>query len=116
MHIENFLEHCLSLPHTQEGFPFGPDSLVLKVGGKIFAITNLSSAEFKVNLKCDLEQAVEWRSQYPEVQPGYHMNKKHWNTVSFQGNLSDMDLKEMIQHSYDLVFKGLTKKVKAELK
>ena len=116
MHIENFLDYCLSLPHAQEDAPFSPNILVLKISGKIFAITDLEAEEFKVSLKCDPEQAVRWRELYPEVNPGFHMNKKHWNTISFQGNLSDEFLKEMIQHSYALVYKGLTKKVKEELK
>lgn len=103
------------MPNVQQDTPFGPDNLVLKIGGKIFAITDLAAEEFKVNLKCDPDLAVEWRERYPEVQPGYHMNKKHWNTVSFEGSLSDEMLKQMIQHSYDLVYKGLTKKVKLTL-
>lgn len=115
MHIENFLNYCLSLPHAQEDFPFGPDNLVLKVGGKIFAITDLSLEDFRVNLKCDPEWAIELREKYYEIKSGYHMNKKHWNTVSFQGSLSDEFLKELINHSYERVYNGLTKKVKMEL-
>lgn len=115
MHIESFREFCLSMPHATEDFPFGPDTLVFKVGGKMFALTGLDSEEFKVNLKCEPEKAIELRDQYKEIIPGYHMNKKHWNTVSFQGSLGDDFLKELILHSYDLVYKSLTKKLRTEL-
>lgn len=109
MDIEQFREYSLSKKATSEDFPFGPETLVLRVGGKIFAITGLDSERFTVNLKCDPERAVELREQYPEVQPGYHMNKQHWNTVDFEGSLSERLLRDLIDHSYDLVASSLKK-------
>jgi predicted DNA-binding protein (MmcQ/YjbR family) len=109
MDIEQFREYCLAKKASSEDFPFGPENLVLKVGGKIFAITGLDSDQFSVNLKCDPERAVELREQYPEIQPGWHMSKKHWNTVDFEGSLNGAMLRELIDHSYDLVVKSLKK-------
>ncbi len=113
MDIEQFREYCLSKKATSEDFPFGPENLVLRVGGKIFAITDLFSDQFKANLKCDPDRAVELREQYPEILPGWHMNKKHWNTVDFEGGLDGRVLRELIDHSYDMVVKSL-KKVERE--
>ncbi|HRI01790.1 MAG TPA: MmcQ/YjbR family DNA-binding protein [Saprospiraceae bacterium] len=110
MNIEQFVEYCLRKKFVEESFPFGPENLVLKVKGKIFAITDLESAEFKVNLKCDPEYAEQLRAQHEFIQPGYHMNKKHWNTVHFDGDLSDSLLKSLIDHSYDLIVQSLPKK------
>lgn len=114
MNIEDFREYCLSLPAVTEEFPFGIDTLVYKVAGKIFAISALDSADFKVNLKYDPELIDDLRDEYPEIQPGYHMNKKHWNTVDFQGKLTEKFLKELILHSYQQVIKNLSKKIKTE--
>lgn len=97
-----------------EEFPFGEDTPVYKVGGKIFAITSFATS-LNVNLKCNPERAVELRERYEEVQPGYHMNKKHWNTVNFNGRISERELKDMIDHSYGLVFENLSKKIKEAL-
>ncbi|GJM34096.1 MAG: hypothetical protein DHS20C18_30970 [Saprospiraceae bacterium] len=110
MNIESFREYCLSKPGTEEGLPFGPDTLVFKVMGKIFALTGMNNPEFKVNLKCDPDWVPELREQHPEIQPGYHMNKQHWNTVSFEGGLDNAFLRELIDHSYDLIVKSLPKK------
>lgn len=115
MHIESFRDFCLNLPYATEDFPFGKEVLVLKVGGKIFALTNLEDELFKVNLKCNPEKAIEYRERHSEIVTGYHMNKKHWNTVDFNGNLKDDFLEEMIIDSYNLVYKSLTKKIKTEL-
>jgi predicted DNA-binding protein (MmcQ/YjbR family) len=109
MDIEQFRAYCLAKKATSEDFPFGGDTLCLRVGGKIFAITGLDSEVFTVNLKCDPDYAVELREQHPEVQPGWHMNKKHWNTVDFTGQLSTNQLYELINHSYDQVVKSLKK-------
>ena len=109
MNIEDFHLYCLAKPGVTESFPFGPETLVLKVMDKMFALTNLEREGFKVNLKCQPEMAIEWRESYPEVQPGYHMNKKHWNTVDFEGGLEDALLCRMIDLSYNLVFQGLPK-------
>ena len=105
----------LSKPGVEEGTPFGPDTLVFKVMGKIFAITGLDSEDFRVNLKCDPDRAIELREQYPQIIPGWHMNKQHWNTVYFEDGLSDKLLVELIDHSYDLIAKSLPRKKQAEL-
>ncbi len=110
MDIESFRTYCLAKKGVEETFPFGEETLVFKVMGKIFAITGLDSVRFTVNLKCDPEWAPELREQHEEIQPGYHMNKKHWNTVDFEGSLNGSFLRELIDHSYDLVVKSLPKK------
>jgi len=109
MHIEAFREYCLSKKGATEEFPFDEKTLVFKVMGKMFAATGLGSEEFTVNLKCDPVYAIELREEYEDVRPGYHMNKKHWNTVLFDNSLEDDFLIELINHSYDLVVKGLKK-------
>jgi predicted DNA-binding protein (MmcQ/YjbR family) len=103
MNIEQFREFCLEKPNTSEDFPFGPQTLVLRVNGKIFALTGLDAEGFSVNLKCNPDQAIQLRERFPEVQPGYHMNKKHWNTVAFDGGLNDSLLLALVEHSYELV-------------
>ncbi|HMN88627.1 MAG TPA: MmcQ/YjbR family DNA-binding protein [Saprospiraceae bacterium] len=114
MDIETFRAYCLAKKGVEETFPFDDVTLVFKVMGKIFAITGLDNSTFTVNLKCDPNRAIELREQYPEVQPGWHMNKQHWNTVSFEGSLGDRSLKELIDHSYDLIIKSLPKKIRQE--
>ena len=114
MDLEQFREYCLSKPDTTEGIPFGPDVLVFKVSGKIFALAALDEVPPTVNLKCDPELALDLRDRYEQVRPGYHMNKKHWNTVEIEGGIPDLELRKMIDHSYELVIKRLPKsKVKA---
>ena len=108
MHIEEFREFCLAKPGVTEGFPFGEDTLVLKVMDKVFALTGLSE-EFAINLKCDPERAVMLREENPAIQPGYHMNKKHWNTVILDGELSERQVRELADHSYSLVKASLPK-------
>jgi len=108
MHIESFREYCLGKKGVTEEFPFDQDTLVFKVMGKMFALADVDRFE-SVNLKCDPELAVSLRERYPAVQPGYHMNKKHWNTVLADGSVPDKLLLEWIDHSYDLVVKGLTR-------
>jgi predicted DNA-binding protein (MmcQ/YjbR family) len=108
MNIESIREYCLSKPEVTESFPFGEDTLVFKVLGKIFALMNLNS-ELSVNLKCDPEKAIELREEYSSVLPGYHMNKRYWNTVMVKGSVSDRLLKEWIDHSYEEVVKSLPK-------
>lgn len=102
MNLESFRLYCLNKEKVSEEFPFGEDTLVFKVKGKIFAITDIE-AFAGINLKCDPEKAIELREQYDAVQPGYHMNKKHWNTVVMDGSLSDKLVNELIDHSYELV-------------
>ncbi len=108
MNVEDLREYCLSKPMTTEGFPFGEDTLVFKVGDKVFLLTSLDKP-ISFNAKCDPDKAIELREKFSEVIPGYHMNKKHWNTVYYNGSLSEKLLKKIIDHSYDLVFKSLTK-------
>lgn len=108
MRFEELRKYLLSKKGAMETFPFGEDTFVYKAGDKIFAITSLS-LPLSINLKCDPERAVELREQYEEVQPGYHMNKKHWNTVSLEGRISLKEIKEMIDHSYELIIKSLPK-------
>lgn len=115
MNIESIREYCLSLKGVTEGFPFGEDTLVFKVAGKLFALTSISEP-VSVNLKCEPEYAVELREHHPyDVLPGYHMNKKHWNTVMLTGDLSDPFIRQLIDHSYAQVVKSLSKKEQAAL-
>ena len=109
MDLAQFRECCLSKPRATEGTPFGPDVLVFKVGGKMFALAALDDVPTTVNLKCDPDLALDLRDRYDEVRPGYHMNKKHWNTVEIQGAIPYVELRKMIDHSYDLVAKNLRK-------
>ena len=115
MDLLTFREYCLSKPAVTETLPFGPDTLVLKVAGKMFALTGLDESDFRLNLKCDPQRAIELRDRYPEIVPGWHMSKKHWNTVYVEnGTLPDSLVRELIDHSYALVVAGLTKKARAE--
>lgn len=115
MHIEAFLQYCLAKPGSEETFPFGEDVLVMKVMGKMYALTGLNNSDFRVNLKCDPEYALELRDEHHQIIPGWHMSKTHWNTVYCEDGLSDKLIIELIDHSYDLVTKSLTKKLQAEL-
>ena len=103
------------MPGAVEDQPFGPDALVFKVGGKMFALTNLERMPPAVNLKCDPERAVELRERYRAVEPGWHMNKTHWNTVQLQGDAGADDLRQWVVDSYQLVVAGLTRKARAAL-
>jgi predicted DNA-binding protein (MmcQ/YjbR family) len=114
LNIEEIRDHCLAKPGVTEGLPFGEDTLVFKVGEKIFLLISISDSTH-FNVKCDPERAIELREQYAEVRPGYHMNKKHWNTVSTDGSLTRKQLRDMIDHSYDLVLKSLPKNIQAEI-
>ncbi|HMR19975.1 MAG TPA: MmcQ/YjbR family DNA-binding protein [Sphingobacterium sp.] len=114
MHIEELRGYCLSKPRVTEELPFGPDTLVFKVEGKVFMLVGLDQIDqLSFNVKCDPDYAVELRERYEvTVKPGYHMNKKHWNTVYCNRQLSDKQLLELIDHSYDLVFSALPKRVR----
>ena len=103
MNIESLREYCLSKPGAEETLPFGPDTLVYKVNGKIFLLTGLDEVQLSFNVKCDPDKAIELREEFPCVLPGYHMNKKHWNTIVVDGSVSSKQLKEWIDHSYELV-------------
>lgn len=111
MNVEDVRSYCLSLPHTTEDLPFGPETLALRVGGKIFALLPIDKVG-SVNLKCDPERSLELREQYPQILPGYHMNKKWWNTVHYE-ELPSKLVEELICHSYHLIIGGLTKKERA---
>lgn len=118
MNLETFYEYCLSKKAVTEHFPFDEDTLVFKVGGKMFALSSLKQWEKQepsVNLKCDPERALELRANYDAINEGYHMSKIHWNTVAINQDVPDAMLKALIDHSYDLVFKSLTKKIQAEI-
>ena len=104
MNIEQLREYCLSKPDTEETLPFGPDTLVFKVNTKVFLLTGLDSHPLQFNVKCDPDKAVELREEYPHcVLPGYHMNKKHWNTIIVDGALTNKQLQDFIDDSYYLV-------------
>jgi predicted DNA-binding protein (MmcQ/YjbR family) len=114
MHLESLRTYCLEKPGTTEGTPFDNDTLVFKVMGKMFALISISTPD-TVNLKCDPERAEELRAEWEEIQPGYHMSKKHWNTVQLRGRLTDTFIRELIDHSYTLVAQSLKKSEKEEL-
>lgn len=115
MNIESIREYCLLKKGVTEDTPFGPDTLVFKVMGKIFALTNLDG-NLRINLKCDPEKATELREEYSCVQPGYHMNKAHWNSVYIDGSVPDKLICEWIDLSYNLVVESLPKKDREILK
>ncbi|MBP6182742.1 MmcQ/YjbR family DNA-binding protein [Flavobacterium sp.] len=118
MNLETYYEYCLSKKGVTEHFPFDEDTLVFKVGGKIFALSSLNNWEKgvpSINLKCDPERAQELRAEYDDIKPGFHMNKIHWNTIVVNQLVSDDLIKELIDCSYSLIFKNLTKKVQNEI-
>jgi len=114
MHLEFIREYCLKKNGVTEELPFNEDSPVYKVMGKIFLIANLTPP-ISINLKCEPEKAIELRERYDEIQPGYHMNKTHWNTIDLSGTLKNNLILELIDHSYDLVVSGLKKNDKEKL-
>ncbi|MFF6791269.1 putative DNA-binding protein (MmcQ/YjbR family) [Streptomyces filamentosus] len=111
---ERLRAFCLEFNDATEEFPFGPEPSVFKVGGKLFALSWMDREPLRVNLKCDPEDAVRLREEHPEITPGYHMNKRHWNTVEVAG-LPDRMVRELIEDSYDLVVAGLPKAVRLRL-
>ena len=124
MNFEDFRSYCLSKSGTTEDFPHGNTAVWFKVMGKMFAMTFINDFKFEgqmaapftfVNLKCDPEKALELREKFPAVRPGWHQNKKFWNSVFMNGSLSDEAFRSMIDHSYEQVVAGLTKKLKEEL-
>jgi predicted DNA-binding protein (MmcQ/YjbR family) len=114
LNIEELRDYCLQKRGVTEGLPFGEDTLVFKVGGKIFLLTGLEDGN-RFNVKCDPELAVELRERHNEVKPGYHMNKVHWNTVYMDGSLTAKQLFQMVDHSYELIFKSLPKQAQAAI-
>ena len=109
MNIEEIREYCLSKTAVTEGFPFNDTALVFKVAGKMFALLDLSEDSRGITLKCYPELAIELREQHPEVTPAWHFNKQHWNGVNLKGSISNTQLKEWIDHSYQIVVDSLPK-------
>lgn len=114
MTLEYYRDYCLAMPAATEDTSFGEDTLVFRVGGKIFSLTSIESFH-SVNLKCDPEKAIELREKFSGIAPGFHMNKKHWNTISTTGNVPDRLILELADHSYGLIFGSLSKKLQAEI-
>ncbi len=112
MNIEDLRNYCISKKGVEETLPFGPDTLVFKVMGKMFLLTGLDNQDLQFNVKCNPEKAIELREQHTCVLPGYHMNKQHWNTIIVDGSVPEKILYEWINHSYDLVAESLPKKEK----
>lgn len=118
MNLETYYEYCLSKKGVTEHFPFDKDTLVFKVGGKMFALSSLNQwekGEPSVNLKCNPDYAQELRALYDDIQPAFHMSKVHWNTIAINNDVSDKLVKELIDDSYGLVFKSLTKNTQNEI-
>lgn len=115
MNLESFQKYCLQKPGVTECFPFNEDALVFKVMGKMFALTDITSIPLWINLKCDPEKAIDLRERYESVLPGYHMNKKYWNTIIVDNSIPDKEIKAWIDESYDLVVSGLKKSEKEVL-
>lgn len=109
MNPQELRAFCLSFNDVAEEFPFGPEASVFKVAGKMFALSSLDASPLTVNLKCDPEIAVQLRAAHPEIVPGWHMNKRHWNTVTVDAKLPDQQVRELVEDSYDLVVAGLPK-------
>ena len=109
-------KRCLEAAEAVEEFPFGPRVSVFKVGGKMFALSDLNAEPLKVSLKCDPELAKQLRATYDAVAPGYHLNKQHWNTITLDGSLSDDVVHDLIEDSYDLVVAGLPKATRQRLR
>jgi len=107
MDLDTLRSFCLRLPETSEDFPFDESTLAVRVAGKIFALIAIDASPLRANLKCDPERAVELRERYEAVQPGYHMNKTHWNTVTFDGSIPGREVAAMVEHSWECVVAGL---------
>ena len=119
MNVEQLRNYCITKKGVTEHFPFDDVTLVFKVMNKMFALSGLDAwekGEAKINLKCNPERALELRAEFESINPGWHMNKKHWNTVTLNNDVSDKFAFELIDHSYDLIVSGLTKKLREELK
>ena len=116
MHLDVLRRHCLAKPGATEDLPFGPDTLVFRVAGKMFALADLDGLPPTVNLKCDPERAVALRERYADVRPGYHMDKRHWNTVGLQGDVPGDVVRDLVDHSYALVVAGLPRRLRDGLR
>lgn len=115
MPLDELRDLCLGLPGATESFPFDADTLVFKVAGKVFALTSLERVPPTVNLKCDPERAVDLRERFEAVEPGWHMNKRHWNTVALRGDASAQEIRQWVRESYDLVVAGMPARLRAEI-
>ena len=115
MDLDSIRNFCLSLAHATEDFPFGETTLVFRIGGKIFALTDIEALPLSISLKCDPQRAIELRERYDEIRPGWHLNKKHWNTMDLSGALPESLIHELIKHSYNLVFDSLRKSDREKL-
>jgi predicted DNA-binding protein (MmcQ/YjbR family) len=109
------MDYLLGKPGSKPGYPFGPDTLVFKVGGKMFALLGEDSRPWTINLKCDPDDALALRAAYPAIIPGYHLNKRYWNTLTLDGSLPDSLVRELVDHSYDLVVRGLSRHEREKL-
>ena len=107
--------HCLSFTGAEETFPFGPETSVFKVAGKMFALSRLGADSLRVSLKCEPELAEQLRASYPAIRPGYHLNKRHWNTVTLDGSVPDGTVEDMLEDSYDLIVAKLPRRARREL-
>jgi predicted DNA-binding protein (MmcQ/YjbR family) len=114
--LEDVRDYCLLLPEVSEGYPFGEDHLVFKVKDKMFCLMSLEAYPSTMNLKCEPDRAIELREQYDGIAPGYHMNKKHWNTLTLDGSIPADVVLELVRHSYDRVVLGLKKGEREEIK
>ena len=114
MDIEEIIAYCLSKKGAEDSFPFDDTTLVIKVGGKIFILISLEG-DLWINLKCDPDRAIELRESNPAISPGYHMSKKHWNTIVLDGSMTKKLLLDMIDHSHELVYQSLAAKIRLEL-
>lgn len=116
MSPDGLRKHCLAQPEAVEEFPFGPEHSVFKVAGKMFALSALDRKPLEINLKCEPELAIQFRGAYEAIRPGYHMNKRHWNTITIGGDVPDRLVRDMVEDSYDLVVDALPKKQSARLR
>jgi predicted DNA-binding protein (MmcQ/YjbR family) len=107
MHAADLRDQCLAFPGSAETFPFGPETSVFKVAGKMFALSRLAARPLQISVKCEPLLAEHLREVHPAVLPGYHLNKRHWNTVIIDGSIPDRTIKDMVEDSYDLVVSGL---------
>ena len=115
MNSRDLFLYSLTKKGALEDYPFGPDVIVMKVAGKIFALMTRSAGQDSISLKCDPNYAEILRQQYKSITPGYHLNKRHWNTVQLDGSIPDKEVKEFVDHSYDLVVKSLTREKRDKL-
>ncbi|CQR71436.1 hypothetical protein SOV_17900 [Sporomusa ovata DSM 2662] len=110
---KDLFAYCLTKPGAVEDYPFGPDVIVIKVAAKIFALLSRRNGQDNLSLKCDPGYSEILREQYPSITPGYHLNKHHWNTLIIDGSIPEREIRELIDHSYDLVYKSLPRRMRA---